>query len=138
MSVLRPATASKTMSPPLPPSPPSGPPNSMNFSRRKMTAPAPPAPERTKIFAWSRKCMDGGYAMERRRGTFASPRTASASVGLCLRMVRDQDQGSPLHPPGVELREEVHAQHVQLAQNGSGDDAQVPRDDIAGAKLIDR
>ena len=45
------------MSPPLPPSPPSGPPYSMNFSRRKLTAPGPPAPERMKILAWSRKCM---------------------------------------------------------------------------------
>src|SRR3954447_14802136 len=51
------------MSPPLPPSPPSGPPNSTNFSRRKLTAPGPPAPERTKIFAWSRKCM--GFAVRR-------------------------------------------------------------------------
>src|SRR3982751_2016967 len=57
MSVLRPATASNTTSPPLPPSPPSGPPNSTNFSRRKLTAPGPPAPERTKILAWSRKCI---------------------------------------------------------------------------------
>src|SRR3954463_14112036 len=57
MSVFRPGTASKTMSPPLPPSPPSGPPNSTNFSRRKLTAPGPPAPERTKILAWSRKCI---------------------------------------------------------------------------------
>src|SRR5690348_11295873 len=57
MRVLRPGTASNTMSPPLPPSPPSGPPNSMNFSRRKLTAPGPPAPERTKILAWSRKCI---------------------------------------------------------------------------------
>src|SRR3954468_4270611 len=45
------------MSPPLPPSPPSGPPYSIYFSRRKLTAPGPPAPERTKILAWSRKCM---------------------------------------------------------------------------------
>src|SRR3546814_413141 len=44
-------------SPPLPPLPPSGPPYSMNFSRRKETAPGPPAPERMKIFAWSRNCM---------------------------------------------------------------------------------
>ena len=47
------------MSPPLPPSPPSGPPYSTNFSRRKLTAPGPPAPERMKILAWSRKCMAG-------------------------------------------------------------------------------
>src|SRR5947209_5248727 len=61
------------MSPPLPPSPPSGPPNSTNFSRRKLTAPGPPAPERTKILAWSRKCMArAGYAMAARRGTFAA------------------------------------------------------------------
>src|SRR6476620_9161929 len=59
MRVLSPATASKTTSPPLAPSPPSGPPNSTNFSRRKLTAPGPPAPERTKILAWSRKCIAG-------------------------------------------------------------------------------
>src|SRR4051794_10707341 len=47
------------MPPPLPPSPPSGPPYSIYFSRRKLTAPGPPAPERTKILAWSRKCMAG-------------------------------------------------------------------------------
>src|SRR3569623_2076263 len=57
ISVLRPATASKMMSPPLPPLPPLGPPYSMNFSRRKLPAPGPPAPERTKILAWSRKCI---------------------------------------------------------------------------------
>src|SRR5215475_4528265 len=61
------------MSPPLPPSPPSGPPNSMNFSRLKLTAPAPPAPERTKILAWSRKCIavrlgDAGRERKLRRG----------------------------------------------------------------------
>src|SRR5688572_12206400 len=57
MSVLRFSTASKTMSPPRPPSPPSGPPNSMNFSRRNATAPAPPSPLFRKIFAWSRNFM---------------------------------------------------------------------------------
>jgi hypothetical protein len=51
MRVFRPSTASKTMSPPLPPSPPSGPPYSIYFSRRKLTAPGPPVPERMKIFA---------------------------------------------------------------------------------------
>src|SRR5579859_2780850 len=45
------------ISPPLPPLPPSGPPYSMNFSRRNETAPGPPAPERMKILAWSRKCI---------------------------------------------------------------------------------
>src|SRR3954464_1972220 len=55
--VLGPGTVSNPTSPPWPPSPPSGPPNSTNFSRRKLTAPGPPAPERTKIFAWSRKCI---------------------------------------------------------------------------------
>src|SRR6185369_13849103 len=54
MRVLRPSTHSTTTSPPRPPLPPLGPPNSMNFSRRKLTAPAPPSPERTKTLAWSR------------------------------------------------------------------------------------
>src|ERR1700750_3136253 len=67
MSVLRPGTASKTISPPFPPSPPSGPPNSTNFSRRKLTAPGPPAPERMKILAWSRKCISAGQLGDARR-----------------------------------------------------------------------
>src|SRR5690242_11748991 len=67
------------MSPPLPPSPPSGPPNSMNFSRRKLTAPGPPAPERTKILAWSRKCIArGSYAMPAVRETLDA---ADADLG---------------------------------------------------------
>src|SRR5262245_9644459 len=49
-------------SPPLPPSPPSGPPNSTNFSRRKLTHPLPPSPERTLTLAWSRNCMGDGLA----------------------------------------------------------------------------
>src|SRR3546814_19835769 len=59
ISLLRPATASKTTSPPLPPLPPSGPPYSMYFSRRNDTAPGPPSPDLMKILAWSRKCMVG-------------------------------------------------------------------------------
>src|SRR4051812_20318271 len=63
------------MSPPLPPSPPSGPPNSTNFSRRNETAPGPPAPERTKILAWSRKCIGAGLSEAGRKGNLLpSPR----------------------------------------------------------------
>src|SRR3954469_11334170 len=79
MSVFRPGTASKTMSPPLPPSPPSGPPNSTNFSRRKLTAPGPPAPERMKILAWSRKCIGPQLSDARREGNLlAAPRDLGA------------------------------------------------------------
>ena len=80
------------MSPPLPPSPPSGPPYSMNFSRRKLTAPGPPAPERMKILAWSRKCMGVPLAIivakgqrGQRHGSKATRRLAaisSAGAGL--------------------------------------------------------
>src|SRR5690606_41288184 len=52
-----------SMSPPFPPLPPSGPTYSMNFSRRKLTAPGPPAPERRCILAWSRKCIGAGYSL---------------------------------------------------------------------------
>src|SRR3984957_6857246 len=58
MSVLRPSTHSATTSPPRPPSPPFGPPNSMNFSRRNETQPAPPSPERMKTLAWSRNFIE--------------------------------------------------------------------------------
>src|SRR5207245_5013934 len=42
-----------TTSPPLPPLPPSGPPRGTSSSRRKVSAPAPPSPPLTKIFARS-------------------------------------------------------------------------------------
>src|SRR5512139_1680952 len=45
--------------PPFPPFPPSGPPRGTNFSRRKLTQPRPPSPERTVIVASSMKCMNG-------------------------------------------------------------------------------
>src|SRR5205823_12514497 len=41
------------MLPPRPPLPPSGPPRGTYFSRRKLTAPAPPSPALTKILARS-------------------------------------------------------------------------------------
>src|SRR5262245_62673035 len=41
-------SASRMTLPPSPPSPPSGPPRGMNFSRRKLTHPAPPSPPLTK------------------------------------------------------------------------------------------
>jgi hypothetical protein len=49
----------------------------MNFSRRKLTAPGPPAPERTKIFAWSRKCMN--RHIDNWRAT--SPRSDAGRLG---------------------------------------------------------
>src|ERR1700722_14276826 len=76
MSVLRPSAHSTTTSPPRPPSPPSGPPNSMNFSRRNETAPAPPSPERMYTRAESRNFIavslsrDAGQSGRR----FAPPR----------------------------------------------------------------
>src|SRR6266545_7769935 len=41
-------SASRNTLPPSPPSPPSGPPRGTNFSRRKLTHPAPPSPPLTK------------------------------------------------------------------------------------------
>src|SRR5579872_4785849 len=61
MRVFSPSTQSTTTSPPLPPSPPSGPPNSMNFSRRNETHPAPPSPERMWTLASSRNFMGAVY-----------------------------------------------------------------------------
>src|SRR3546814_11244772 len=71
MRVFRLATHSTCTSPPRPPSPPSGPPNSMNFSRRKLTAPPPPSPLRIQILASSRKRIalsDPETCHERKRG----------------------------------------------------------------------
>src|SRR5512139_2523074 len=47
--------------PPRPPSPPFGPPKGMNFSRRKLTQPAPPCPAATSIVASSTNFMDGRW-----------------------------------------------------------------------------
>ena len=41
--------------PPFPPSPPSGPPLGTNFSRLKLTFPAPPFPDLTENSMWSTK-----------------------------------------------------------------------------------
>src|SRR4051812_47089231 len=51
-------------------------------------------------------------------------------------MVRDQYQSPPLDAPGFELREEVHAEHVQIPKTRRGDDPQVAGDDVADAKLV--
>src|ERR1700733_1181607 len=80
MSVLRPSAHSTTTSPPRPPSPPSGPPNSMNFSRRNETAPAPPSPERMYTRAWSRNFIAGCLSRGARQGGF---RLASQRDGGC-------------------------------------------------------
>src|SRR5262249_60085031 len=74
MRVLRLAPHSTHPSPPLPPSPPSGPPNSMNFSRRNDTQPAPPSPERTNTRAESRNFIAAGLSSSAReaRGRFVA------------------------------------------------------------------
>src|SRR5713101_3844248 len=104
MRVLRLATASMTTSPPRPPSPPSGPPNSMNFSRRKLTAPAPPSPLFTKILAWSRNFI--GHWLNEKGGMRAiPPRSISAGAldagrnglfGGPRRQRLDRDIGAPV------------------------------------------
>ena len=50
-------------------------------------------------------------------------------------MVRDEDQSLALDSPRLKLRQEIHAEHVEAAEARRGDDLQVARDDIAGAKL---
>ena len=52
-------------------------------------------------------------------------------------MMRHQDQDATLDAPGFELRQEVHAEHVEVAEARRGDDPQVARDDVADAKLVD-
>ena len=54
-----------------------------------------------------------------------------------LRMVRDEDQRLALDSPRLKLRQEIHAEDVEAAKARRGDDLQVARDDIAGAKLMD-
>src|ERR1700722_7458684 len=93
MSVLRPSAHSTTTSPPRPPSPPSGPPNSMNFSRRNETAPAPPSPERMYTRAWSRNfiacCLSRrarqvGFRLASQRGDGACPICAGEAQAMAF------------------------------------------------------
>jgi hypothetical protein len=72
--MLRSATA-QTL-PPRPPSPPLGPPKGMNFSRRKLTQPAPPSPAATSITASSTNFM--GMSMVA-AASKKKPRQAGAS-----------------------------------------------------------
>src|SRR5262245_49372219 len=55
-------SASRRTLPPWPPSPPSGPPRGTNFSRRKLTHPAPPAPPLTKTSISSTNISEPGKA----------------------------------------------------------------------------
>src|SRR6056297_2475732 len=87
MSVLSPSTASATTEPPWPPSPPSGPPNSMYFSRRKLTQPAPPLPERICTLARSRNFITDPFARRLPRGGLGHP----AAVGPCGNLGRACD-----------------------------------------------
>src|SRR6266446_2673759 len=105
MRVLRLATASTMTSPPRPPSPPSGPPNSMNFSRRKLQAPAPPSPLFTKILAWSRNFMVYPVAQMTKGECGHSPfehspwRACAGRNGLfggLRRQRRHRDEGAPV------------------------------------------
>src|SRR5438552_1824757 len=64
-------SASRITLPPLPPSPPSGPPRGTNFSRRKLTHPAPPSPPLTKMSISSMNIAAPGGAGRRARGNQA-------------------------------------------------------------------
>src|SRR5512147_3006591 len=67
------------MLPPWPPSPPSGPPRGTNFSRRKLTHPAPPSPPLTKMSTSS-------------TNTAAVSGTARVAPGRSERLGRDADE----------------------------------------------
>src|SRR5580704_5325013 len=147
MSVLRPSTHSATTSPPRPPSPPSGPPNSMNFSRRKLHAPAPPSPLFTKILAWSRNFMVYPVGRKRRRGNAAIPPSSircsadragrNGLFGGLRRQRRDRDEGAAVGAGAVgdralDLGEEgVVAAHVDMLA-GVVLGAALADDDVAG------
>ena len=72
--MLRSAIA-KTL-PPRPPSPPLGPPKGMNFSRRKLTQPAPPLPAAMSMVASSTNFMVGRFSKDK----------APAGRGLALQV----------------------------------------------------
>src|SRR5574339_583444 len=100
MSVLRLGTACRTTLPPRPPSPPSGPPNSMNFSRRKATTPAPPSPAFTWILASSRNFIVRKQTELKRGGRRTSPSNLPPRRGplIARRFVQrglHGDEGAP-------------------------------------------
>src|ERR687898_1827593 len=113
MSVLRPSTASAWTSPPRPPSPPSGPPNSMNFSRRKLTAPLPPSPDRTYTLAWSRNFMGSPVCDARLQGKPLLARQAER-FDLDLAAGADEKHGSLAGRPKSDLLE--HASRRGIIQ----------------------
>src|SRR5262249_31796960 len=95
-------SASSATSPPSPPSPPSGPPRGTNFSRRKLTHPAPPSPPLTKMSISSTNIADqrrsdsagtlsGGLLGDAHELVVAAALEAHVSVGLREEGVIDSD-----------------------------------------------
>src|SRR5512143_60578 len=93
-------TSRRTL-PPFPPSPPSGPPRGTNFSRRKLTQPRPPSPDRTVIVASSLKCMNGGAL---RGGEDGNPLAVFPHAGELDHAVDQGEQGVVLPDPDVVSR----------------------------------
>src|SRR5271165_6483394 len=100
MRVLRPSAHSTTTSPPRPPSPPSGPPNSMNFSRRNETQPAPPSPERTYTRAVSRNFIAAGQS----RGVRQAGGRVVAQGGACRPPFAAEPEAVALHHAAARRR----------------------------------
>src|SRR5690606_13103037 len=137
------------MSPPRPPSPPSGPPNSMNFSRRKLTAPAPPSPLFRKILHWSRNFIGraparGKHAAQTKTGERnpfprnSRPRSRRGRGGrdrLVPRLHRNEGApagGAPeLDIAGGGGEERVVAAHADIAARMKLG-AALAHDDVAG------
>src|SRR5574337_270861 len=122
IKVFRPRSATANTLPPRPPSPPSGPPNGMNFSRRKLTQPAPPFPAATSIVASSTNFICADDKKPRQAGAVSHgacgapgsgrrdrdrPMVARAFDGERYRAVDEREQGVVAAdadvPAGVEL-----------------------------------
>src|ERR1700682_3709370 len=93
------------MLPPRPPSPPSGPPRGTYFSRRNDTAPLPPSPAITSMFASSMNFIVTSLASGGERAGSARCRRRVGSVARRLHQERVATVGS--------LRVVAHRNHVQ-------------------------
>src|SRR5207248_1693848 len=70
------------------------------------------------------------------RSHYRELRARDLSARSRLRMMWHEDQSSAFDAPGFELRQEVHSEHVHVAEAGRGDDPQVARHDVADAKFV--
>src|SRR5262245_56347383 len=130
----RSGSATTTTAPPVPPSPPSGPPRGTYFSRRKLSAPCPPRPASTRIFArsWNTAPQRTAGVRPRARQTHAKTATPGSDPWTWPVEPRPVGAGDGLVRNGHEAALAARAE-LDLAVAG-GEDRVVAADVRAGAR----